>query len=377
MSAHSDKLPTRRGRLPLPAFLPDATFGTVRAADAGDVRAAGVRALVMNTFHLMQKPGSSTIQALGGLHAMAGWDGPIMTDSGGFQAYSLIRQNPKQGRLSDQGIVFQPEGAGRKFQLTPEKCIQLQLAYGADIVVCLDDCTHVDDTPTEQRASVRRTIRWAARCKQEFERQLAMRRMDDERPLLFAVVQGGGIAELRRECAEALLEIGFDGYGYGGWPLDSAGNLLTDMLALTRELIPAHLPLHALGVGHPEYVAACARMGYQMFDSALPTRDARNGRLYAFAADPHTPEFRLADRWFHYVYIQDDRYIKSTVPLSPGCDCYTCTHYSSGYLHHLHAIGETLFYRLATIHNLRFMSTLTDLLRAKLSSASGSTIATR
>jgi queuine tRNA-ribosyltransferase len=164
MSAHSDELPTRRGRLPLPAFLPDATFGTVRAADAGDVRAAGVHALVMNTFHLMKKPGSSTIQALGGLHAMAGWDGPIMTDSGGFQAYSLIRQNPKQGRLSDQGIVFQPEGAGRKFQLTPEKCIQLQLAYGADIVVCLDDCTHVDDSPVEQRASVRRTIRWAARC---------------------------------------------------------------------------------------------------------------------------------------------------------------------------------------------------------------------
>jgi len=223
----------------------------------------------------------------------------------------------------------------------------------------------VDDTPTEQRASVRRTIRWAARCKQEFERQLAMRRMDDERPLLFAVVQGGGIAELRRECAEALLEIGFDGYGYGGWPLDSAGNLLTDMLALTRELIPAHLPLHALGVGHPEYVAACARMGYQMFDSALPTRDARNGRLYAFAADPHTPAFRLVDRWFHYIYIQDDRYIKSTLPIFPGCDCYTCTHYSLGYLHHLHAIGETLFYRLATIHNLRFMSILTDLLRAE------------
>jgi queuine tRNA-ribosyltransferase len=365
MPVHSDELPTRRGRLPLPAFLPDATFGTVRAADAGDVRAVGIRALVMNTFHLMQKPGSSTIQALGGLHAMAGWDGPIMTDSGGFQAYSLIRQNPKQGRLSDQGIVFQPEGAGRKFQLTPEKCIQLQLAYGADIVVCLDDCTHVDDPPTEQRASVRRTIQWAARCKQEFERQLAMRRMDNERPLLFAVVQGGGIAELRRECAEALLEIGFDGYGYGGWPLDSAGNLLTDMLALTRELIPAHLPLHALGVGHPEYVVTCARMGYQMFDSALPTRDARNGRLYTFATDPHTPEFRLVDRWFHYIYIQDGRYIKSTSPISPGCDCYTCTRYSLGYLHHLRAIGETLFYRLATIHNLRFMSILTDLLRAE------------
>ena len=363
MSGHPDALATRHEVLPLPAFLPDATFGTVRAADADDVRAAGVRALVMNTFHLMQKPGSSTIQALGGLHAMTDWDGPIMTDSGGFQAYSLIRQNPKQGRITDQGIVFQPEGAGRKFQLTPEKCIQLQLAYGADIVVCLDDCTHVDDSPAEQRASVRRTIRWAARCKQEFERQLAMRRLSGERPLLFAVVQGGGIAELRRECAEALLEIGFDGHGYGGWPLDAQGNLLTDMLALTRELIPSHLPLHALGVGHPEYVAICARMGYRLFDSALPTRDARNGRLYAFTADPRNPEFRLVDRWFHYVYVEDDRYIKADAPVSPGCDCYTCTRYSLGYLHHLQAIGETLFYRLATIHNLRFMSTLMELLR--------------
>ncbi len=362
MSAYPDALSTRHGALPLPAFLPDATFGTVRAVDAGDVRAAGVRALVMNTFHLMQKPGSSTIQALGGLHAMTGWDGPIMTDSGGFQAYSLIRQNPKQGRITDQGIIFQPEGAGRKIQLTPEKCIQLQMAYGADIVVCLDDCTHVDDPPAEQRASVRRTIRWAARCKQEFERQLEMRRLSDGRPLLFAVVQGGGIPELRRECAEALLEIGFDGYGYGGWPLDAQGNLLTDMLALTRELIPPYLPLHALGVGHPEYVATCARMGYRLFDSALPTRDARNGRLYAFAANPRDPAFRLVGRWFHAIYVEDDRYIKSDAPVSPGCDCYTCTRYSLGYLHHLQAIGETLFYRLATIHNLRFMSVLMGLL---------------
>ncbi len=364
MCAHLDTVSTCHGSLQLPAFLPDATFGTVRATDAGDVYAAGIRALVMNTFHLMQKPGSSTIQALGGLHAMSGWNGPIMTDSGGFQAYSLIRQNPKQGRITDQGIIFQPEGASRKFQLTPEKCIQLQLAYGADIVVCLDDCTHVDDSPAEQRASVRRTIRWAARCKQEFERQIAMRRLGDRRPLLFAVVQGGGIGELRRECAEALLDIGFDGYGYGGWPLDAQGNLLTDMLALTRELIPPHLPLHALGVGHPEYVAICARMGYQLFDSALPTRDARSGRLYAFAADPRAPSFRLDGRWFHYVYIDDDRHIKADAPVSPGCDCYTCARYSLGYLHHLRAIGETLFYRLATIHNLRFMSTLMELLAA-------------
>src|SRR5512138_148244 len=147
-------LPLIHGALALPAFLRDATLGVVRATDAADLRAAGVRALVMNVFHLMQKPGSSTISALGGLHRMAGWDGPIVTDSGGFQAYSLIRQNPRAGSLSDQGIRFQPEGADRQFQLTPEKSIQLQLAYGADVVICLDDCTHVDDSPAEQQASV-------------------------------------------------------------------------------------------------------------------------------------------------------------------------------------------------------------------------------
>jgi queuine tRNA-ribosyltransferase len=358
-------LDLRHGPLPLPAFLPDATLGAVRATDAGDLRGAGVQALVMNVFHLMQKPGSSTVEALGGLHAMSAWDGPIITDSGGFQAYSLIRQNPKYGRLSDQGITFQPEGASRKFQLTPEKCIQLQLAYGADVVICLDDCTHVDDPPAEQRASVLRTVKWARRCKDEFERQMRQRRLHGERPLLFAVVQGGGDVALRRECAGRLLEIGFDGYGYGGWPLDASGSLLRELLQLTRELIPPEFPTHALGVGQPENVVQCAALGYGLFDSALPTRDARSGRLYAYAADPSAPGFRPAGRWYSYRYIEDKKHIKADAPISPGCDCYTCRRYSLGYLHHLHAVGEQLYNRLATIHNLRFMTRLMELLRSE------------
>src|SRR5215467_2729722 len=144
------------GEVQLPAFLPDATLGVVRGVDSVDLEGCGIEALVMNVFHLMQRPGSSTVQALGGLHRMAGWDGPILTVSGGFQAYSLIRQNPKSGSLTDQGIRFQPEGADRPFQLTPEKCIQLQMAYGADILICLDDCTHIDDPYDEQAASVAR-----------------------------------------------------------------------------------------------------------------------------------------------------------------------------------------------------------------------------
>src|SRR5687768_8915781 len=149
------------GELALPAFLPDATRGVVRSIDSADLAGAGVRALVMNVYHLMQKPGSSTIQALGGLHRMAQWPGPIVTDSGGFQIYSLIRQNSRFGTINEQGATFQPEGADRKYQLTPEKSVQLQLAYGADIVICLDDCTHVDDPYDEQAKSVSRTIKWA------------------------------------------------------------------------------------------------------------------------------------------------------------------------------------------------------------------------
>jgi len=170
-------LETVHGPLRLPTFLPDATLGVVRSVDSADLEQVGVQALVMNVFHLMQKPGSFTIQALGGLHQMAGWSRPTMTDSGGFQAYSLIRQNPKAGSITDRGIAFLPEGANRQFLLTPEKCIQLQMAYGADIIVCLDDCTHVDAPRAEQEASVARTIRWAKRCKEEFQRQSAQRRL--------------------------------------------------------------------------------------------------------------------------------------------------------------------------------------------------------
>ena len=367
-------LGTPHGALALPTFLPDATLGVVRALDGADVAACGVQALVMNTFHLMQRPGSSTVQALGGLHRMAGWAGPILTDSGGFQAWSLIRQNPRFGALTDDGIVFRPEGSERKYQLTPEKCIQLQIAYGADVVMCLDDCTHVDDPDAEQRTSVRRTVAWAARCKREFTRLLEQKRATDgPRPLLFAVIQGGGSPELRRACAGALLELGFDGFGYGGWPLDGEGQLLEEMLAYTRSLVPAELPMHALGVGHPVSIAACAAMGYGLFDSALPTRDARRGRLYTNVGRDEGPRRThrrsrpapsAADEpGFRFLYIADEKYVKDARPVEAGCDCHTCRTVARGYLHHLNTANEAAFQRLATIHNLRFMARLMDGLR--------------
>jgi len=352
------KLP--HGTLSYPVYLPDATYGVVRAVDAGDLLECGVQGVVMNSFHLMQNPGSTTVESLGGLHRMSGWTGAIVTDSGGFQAYSLIRQNARFGKIQDNGLIFQPEGSSRKYQLTPEKSIQLQLRYGADVVICLDDCTHAEGVLDEQGSSVKRTIAWAKRCKKEYLRLMEQKGLDEgNRPKIFGVIQGGAVPDLRRECANALLEIGFDGFGFGGWPLDAAGNLLDDILGLTRELVPASYPLHALGVGHPRNLLACWKLGYQIFDCAMPTRDARHARLYVF----NGPGNDLAGEWLDYVYVNDERHIKSDRPVSPYCDCHCCRTYSLGYLRHLFKLGEPLFQRLATLHNVRFMVQLTEKIR--------------
>src|SRR5664279_849296 len=206
-SLATNSLTLAHGTLEFPIFLPDATRGVVRAVDSADLEACGVTGLVMSTFHLMQHPGSSVVHAHGGLHRFTNWQRPIITDSGGFQVYSLVRQNPKSGSLSEKGMIYRAED-GSKYNLSPEKSIQLQVSYGGDIVFCLDDCTHVDDAEAEQVDSVRRTIKWAKRCRAEFDHLMDQKKLET-RPLLFAVVQGGGVLELRKECAEALLEIGF------------------------------------------------------------------------------------------------------------------------------------------------------------------------
>lgn len=349
------------GRLQYPVYLPDATYGMVRSVDASDLEEAGVEGVVMNTFHLMQKPGSLVVNALGGMHEMSGWNRPIITDSGGFQAFSLIRENESFGKMNEDGFIFYPEGSKRKIQFTPEKTVQLQLSYGTDVVICLDQCTHVDDSAEEQEKSVIRTINWAKRCRKEFDRIIRQRKSDAMPPKLFGVIQGGGSFELRKRCANELLEIGFDGFGFGGWPLDSDGNLLYDILSYTRELIPRQYPIHALGIGHPENVARCFDLGYEIFDCAMPTRDARHGRLYAF--DPAAIDF--SDKWLKYLYINDDKYIRSDAMISPDCDCLTCRRYSIGYLRHLFKMNDALYMRLATIHNVRVLTRLCEILRER------------
>jgi len=358
------KLTLAHAELVFPAYLPDGTYGVVRSVDAGDLEHCGVQAMMMNSFHLMQRPGSSTIQALGGLNTMSGWRKPIFTDSGGFQAYSLIRQNPKFGTIHDKGLSFLPDGAKRKFQLTPEKSVQLQVSYGSDVIICLDDCTHVDTSYEEQQLAVLRTIDWAKRSKQAYHLAQEQKGWEEvNRPKIFAVVQGGGDQSLRRQCAEALLDIGFDGYGFGGWPLDGEGNLLEDILSFTRGLIPLQYPMHALGVGHPKNIIACESIGYDIFDSAMPTRDARHGRLYTFQTAMDEPNAGLSGAWLRYLYINDEQHIKNDGPISPFCDCLCCQRYSIGYLRHLFKLNDSLYPRLATMHNLRFMVQLTERIR--------------
>ena len=265
--------------------------------------------------------------------------------------------------MDEHGITFQPEASTRKYQLTPEKGIQLQMAYDTDVVICLDDCTHVDAPRSEQELSVGRTIAWAKRARQEFDRLVKQKKLEPEKtPMIFAVIQGGGEFDLRKRCAEALLELGFDGFGFGGWPLDGQGKLLLEILEFTRSLIPRQYPIHALGIGHPHNVLAGYRMGYDIFDCAMPTRDGRHGRLYTFT-QPAGEDGGLNGDWLKYQYINDEQHIKADQPVSPYCDCPVCRQYSMGYLHHLFKMNDGLYLRLATLHNLRFMTQLTERIR--------------
>jgi queuine tRNA-ribosyltransferase len=357
----AEPLITGRGTLPVPTFLPDATRAGVRGTSSEDLRSVGIEGLVVNAFHVMRRPGARVVQAAGGLHRFMDWTGPILTDSGGFQVWSLIRQDPKRGVVRDNEVIFREPSTGEKWNLTPERIIGLQLQLGSDVAVCLDDCTDADAPEPEQERSVERTVRWARRSREELDRQAAQRRT--EPPKLFAVVQGGGVERLRRQCALELAAIGFDGFGFGGWPLGADGALLADPMRWVAESLPASAPKHALGIGRPDHVVTARSLGYSTFDSALPTRDARHGRLYAFRPGWGSRTPAPGDDFFTAVRIHDPEYRVDHAPIEDGCDCPVCTRHTRAYLHHLFKVGDASAERLATLHNLRFYVRLFTLLR--------------
>lgn len=350
-----EKLTTAAGDIALPAFFPDATYGAVRAGSFDDVYAAGLMGLEMNSYHLMSKPGAKLIKSLGGLHSFTGYKGAILTDSGGFQLYSLIRENPAYGEIRDNEIIFRPDMGSEKLIFTPEKCIQAQFQYGSDIIMALDMCTSPDDPYEVQKRSVELTVKWGARCRAEYEK---LSKGKNTKPLIFGIVQGGQFEDLRKECGAWLEEIGFDGYGFGGWPIDAKGLLREDILKMAADAMPDNKIKYAMGLGKPEEIVACVRMGYQLFDCVIPTREARHQRLYVFQ-----PERSLNEKFYKHMYIMDDRYCRDSAPVDADCDCALCRNHSRAYLHHLFKMNDPAAMRLATAHNLRFYGRLMERLR--------------
>ncbi|MGP4110533.1 tRNA-guanine transglycosylase [Streptomyces sp. 4N509B] len=353
---------TRRGSLPAPVFVPDATRGVVRGVPTPLFARQGVQAALVSTAHLAAQPGASVVSRLGGVHAFMGWQGPVISDSGGFQVFSLLGSNRSLAKVTDAGLSYRFSPKQKYRMLSPRSCVETQLRLGADIIYCLDYCTHPSAPDAEQDRGVELTLRWAAECRATFDRLVA-ELPPERRPLLFAVVQGGTSEARRRHCAEALAEMGFDGYGFGGYPI--VDGRLVDEVALVAELVPEGSVLHGLGIGTPENVASAWRAGYDIFDCTLPTRNARRGVLYT-----HLDTEALAAarddgaRFYRHARLDSERWVRSTDPVDPDCDCEMCTTLPAGYVAHLLRIEDPLAGVLGSLHNLRFYVRLTEALRA-------------
>lgn len=364
-------LTTRKGVLATPFFMPDATRASVRGLSTSDIRETGVEALVVNTYHLYLQPGTELIQKTQkestdseGVHAFMGWSGPLLSDSGGYQIYSLIHKHADMGRITDEGAEFRSVLDGSKHLITPERAIAIQFDLGTDMIVCLDDPRPNDATREEIVKAVDRTLRWAERCRAEYDRQCEARGFGDAtRPLLFGVVQGGMHVDERRRCAAGLAAIGFDGYGFGGRHVDEEGNFLADILVATAAAIPENSPRFALGIGTPSDIARCHALGWDMFDCVIPTREGRHGRLFLW-----TPEKGVSlngSDFYRTINIQNEQFKEDFSPVDPTCDCELCRQYTRAYLKHLFKVADPLAGRLASMHNLRFYMRLMKALRGE------------
>ncbi len=329
-SARAGELATAHGKVPTPVFLPVGSQATVRTLTPQDLRDIGIAMLLANSYHLYLRPGIPEVEKMGGLHRFMAWDGAILTDSGGYQIFSLSPLS----KVTDEGVTFRSHIDGSQHFITPETAIRFQEALGADIIMVLDECPPSDASFDRVRQAMNRTHLWAARCQQ------AHQRTDQA---LYAIVQGGTSLELRRRSAEHLTSLGFAGYAIGGLSLGEPKEVTWGVVEETVPLLPGDRPRYLMGVGSPEDIIEAVSRGVDVFDSALPTRVARNGALF-------TRRGR--------VNIGNSRYRRMEGPVDSDCGCYTCRTFSAAYLHHLFNSGELLALRLATIHNLTFMADL-------------------
>ena len=344
-NARRGVLEFRRGAVQTPAFMPVGTYGTVKSVTPEEVRADGADIILGNTFHLMLRPGTDVIRKHGGLHEFMNWHGPILTDSGGFQVFSLAAMR----KLSEEGVTFQSPVNGDTVFLTPERSMDVQHALNSDVTMIFDECTPYPASEADARASMELSLRWAARSRARFDE---LKNEEPERgEALFGIVQGGMFGALREASLEGLTRVGFDGYAIGGLAVGEPEEERLAVLDGLVPLMPADAPRYLMGVGTPVDIAEAVVRGVDMFDCVIPTRHARNGQLFTSRGNV---KFRHA------------RYADDTSPPDPECDCYTCKNYSLAYLRHLEKCGEILGPRLATMHNLHYYQKLMKELRAAI-----------
>ena len=328
--ARRGRLDFERGSVQTPAFMPVGTYGTVKAMTPKAVRDTGAEILLGNTFHLMLRPGTEIIKAHGGLHDFMQWKRPILTDSGGFQVWSLSERR----KITEKGVTFASPVDGSKVFLGPEESMAVQAALGSDIVMCFDECTPYPATEKQASDSMEMSMRWAGRCREAHA---------DSRSALFGIVQGGMYEGLRQQSAAALAEIGFDGYAIGGLSVGEPEEEREQVLEYTLPGLPADKPRYLMGVGRPQDIITAVLRGVDMFDCVMPTRNARNGYYFTSRG---------------VLKIRNSRFAMDTRPIDEACGCYTCQNYTRSYLKHLDRCKEMLGPHLATVHNLYFYQQL-------------------
>jgi queuine tRNA-ribosyltransferase len=341
--ARAGRVTTPHGRFNTPAFMPVGTHGAVKALTPDQVRATGSEIVLANTYHLALRPGEGLVEKLGGLHGFMRWDGPILTDSGGFQVFSL-----PSAEISDRGVRFKNEVTGDSIDLTPERSIEIQNALGADIIMAFDECTPYPATKERAATGVRRTLSWIERCLR------AHKRSDDQ--ALFGIVQGSVYPELRSACAQSLVALDLPGYAIGGVSVGEGHELLCDVTSRTAPLLPEDKPRYLMGVGLPNDLLASIGYGIDLFDCVIPTRYARSATVFTVRG-----RIRLTNR----------RYRRDGYPIDPSCDCATCSSgFSRAYLHHLFAANEVLSAILCSAHNVRFYQRLMQRAREAITGGS-------
>ena len=346
-AARRGSLSLAHGVVQTPMFMPVGTYGTVKAMAPDELDEIGAQVILGNTFHLWLRPGVDVIERHHGLHRFMGWQKPILTDSGGFQVFSLGAMR----RIAEEGVKFASPVNGDKLLLTPEISMQIQRALDSDIVMIFDECTPFPATRDEAAQSMELSLRWARRSRDEFDR---LRSPDNSANALFGIIQGGMYEDLRDISSETLQQIGFDGYAIGGLSVGEPKPDMQRMIAHIAPRLPAQKPRYLMGVGTPEDIVDAVTKGIDMFDCVMPTRNARNGWLFTRRGD---------------VKIRNAKHREDTGPLDPDCGCYTCRNFTRSYLHHLQRVNEILGARLNTIHNLFYYLELAANLRRAIETA--------